>query len=72
MSEQQTCGDSGDNSPQAEMNYTLVGKGWRVVRCEAPEGRLLAQWRCPSFGAHTAKAAEPPHFPGVPVHTPGA
>jgi hypothetical protein len=38
MSEERTTdmGDCGDNSRQAEMNYTLVGKGWRVVRCETP------------------------------------
>jgi hypothetical protein len=29
MSEQQTCGDCGDTSRQAEMNYTLVGNPWR-------------------------------------------
>ncbi|MGH7440861.1 MAG: hypothetical protein ACRENE_34725, partial [Polyangiaceae bacterium] len=48
--EREHCADCGKEAPQTETNYTLISAqfGWRLTRSKAPDGSILAQWRCAS------------------------
>jgi hypothetical protein len=48
MRKHQTCSKCGENSPETETNYTLIGYGWRLERSRRPHGDFLAEWRCPA------------------------
>jgi hypothetical protein len=44
----QVCAVCSNQSPEADTNFTIIGKGWRVRRYHEPNGDRVVQWLCPS------------------------
>jgi hypothetical protein len=64
MSDRQICVGCQAQSPETETNYTLIGSqhGWRLIRTRAPDGTVVAEWRCPgcwkAYKASLSKGGE--------------